>query len=213
MKKLLSIMLAAILIIGCFTTVSFGTGGTKKMTAYNVIKKGNVVYCATGRGVYKVFLKSGKVKALFKMDEEEAYDCGPIKAMKLYKNYVFFLHGGPMTDSLYRIKISGGKTKILSKGIVGGYAISKNKIYFEEYNFDNYTKSKKVMSLNGKNKKKSSYSVKMTNKKANKKGYYIESVDEGMVDDEYWGEAEEYTDYLITPSGKRIKLCIYYSMS
>ena len=60
-KRITAIILIATLILGCFTVASFGASPKKKMTSYyEVLKKGNTVYCSAGNGIYKVNLKNGK---------------------------------------------------------------------------------------------------------------------------------------------------------
>lgn len=213
-KRLIAVVIMLSLILGCFTTVSFGASSTKKMTAYNVIKSGSNVYCAAHRGVYKVNLKTGSVKHLYNRDELNAAVNGGVYGMKLYKGYVYFIVGGPMLDSLERVKSTGGKAKKLAN-MYDGYAIKKDKIYYSGYNTNKDKSYKGVMKLNGKNKKKSKYKARTTFKETNSSGYYIDTVYEGELwyeFDDYDGDwYDTYTEYLVTKDGRYFKLCSYYS--
>lgn len=208
-KRLVAVAIMLSLILSCFTTVSFGASSTKKMTAYDdVIKSGNNVYCAAQLGIYKVNLKTGYVKQLYDMDELGAAINGGVYGMKLYKGYVYFTEGGPMVNTLNRVKATGGKAKKLAN-ICGGYAIKKDKIYYSGYSFYRNKAYKGVMKLNGKNKKKTKYKARTTNKESNSSGYYINSVYEGETwyEDDYY---DTYTEYLVTKDGRSFKLCTYH---
>ena len=94
---------------------------------------------------------------------------------------------------------------IIDLGNVVSYAISNGKIYYKIRN-KSEKMVKKSMKLNGSNKKKSRYNVKMKGRKSNKKGYYINQV---LTHTDPHNNYEYYTDYLVTPSGKRIALSNY----
>lgn len=213
-KRMIAVVIMLSLILSCFTIVSFGASGTKKMTTYNVIKKKNTVYCAAHRGVFKVNLKTGSVKQLYNRDAISAAANGGTYSMKLYKGYVYFLEGGPMLNTLRRVKTKGGKAKKLAD-IPNSYAIKKNKIYYSGFNTKKGKLYDGVMKLSGKSKKKSKYKAKTTNKETNSPGYYINNVYEGEL---WYGDGygngewhDTYTEYLVVKGGKPIKLCTYYT--
>lgn len=193
------------LLVTCFTSMAFGASGTKKSTLYTgVIKKGNTVYCNAKLGIYKVNLKTGKVKALKKYDREGVlYFSQGSTCMKLYKGYIYFMDGAGIGLSLNRVKASGGKKaqNLTTKNNfnVYSFAISKGKIYIEGPSRDTFNDVKRVMKLNGKSAKKSKYKVVNKIKTTNKKGYKIQTKTSG-------GKSK---DYLVTPSGKKYKLCTY----
>jgi len=217
-KRICSIFLIMALIFGSFTTISLGSSNTKKMTAYKAIKKGNIVYCVATLGVYKVNIKTGKVKRnYYKIDPEDALNMPGPESIKIRKGYMYVYQQGPVGGFLTRVKLSNGKSKRLaSKYGIYDYAISNGKIYFEGNYFSDdgdVSEVKKVMRLNGKSIKKTKYRAKTTVKKTNSKGYYVKSEyvgqkwwDYGDGEGEYW---DYYTDYLVTKSGKKIKLCTY----
>ena len=208
-KRLTAIILITTLILGCFTVVSFGASPKKKMTVYDeVLKKGNTVFCVATDGIYKVDLKTKNVNCLVK---EPDFDIiGSPKSMKFYKGYLYFTRGGAVQDRLYRIKPNGKGKKSLAS-IYYDYAISKNKIYYESYNFDKEKTTRRQMKLNGKSKKSSKYSVRNKCKKTNAKGYSIYHQNNGTVTEYDEGEpyyVSKHTDYLKTPGGL-IQLCTY----
>ena len=152
-KRITAIILIATLILGCFTVASFGASPKKKMTSYyEVLKKGNTVYCSAGNGIYKVNLKKRQAKRLVTIDADPN---GTAYGMKLHKGYLYYIEPGPMLNHLYRIKTNGKGSKYL--GLVSDYVISKNKIYYESYNLDSWKTIRRQMKLNGKSKKKSKY--------------------------------------------------------
>lgn len=154
------------------------------------------------RGVYKVNLKNGSAKLFVQSIDPESG--ATIDAMKLYKGYLYYIDGTSVYPSLYRIKLSGKNKKFLGNAI--SYAISDGKIYYRVQNRKTEKIVKKSMKLNGKNKKKSNYKVVMKWKKSNKKGYYVDPVLTHTDNDNNY---EYYTDFLITPSGKKIMLSNY----
>lgn len=214
-KRIISIMMVAVLILGCFTAVSFGESETKTMTDYReVIKSGKYVYCAAGTRLYKVNLKTKSKKKIAKISEY-------VGAMKLYKGYIYFKGHAPTSTKLYRVKTNGKYLKKLGY-ISSDYAISGNRIYYEEYedpwededywdedywdeDLDEdfweedlsytYTCS---MKLNGKDKRQDdTYSVQEITKTSNVKGYSVKSVEIANC---------KFKFYLKTPSGKKIYL-------
>lgn len=196
-KRLISILLVATLLLGCFTTVSFGASKTKKMTDYyEVIKSGKYAYCAAGSCLYKVNLKTKSKKKLAKIP---AY----VTDMKLYKGYIYFKGAEATGSSLYRVTKNGKGLKRLGT-IDDHYAISGNRIYYEvyieqwddDYEIDYSYTCTYSMKLNGTDKRKdNSYKVIESHKRSNKKGYKINSVRKGDV---------QYKFYLKIPSGKKI---------
>ena len=218
-RRIVSLLLITVLVFGCSTTVSFGASKKKKMTVYyQVCKVGSIAYCCTGGGsegggLYKVDLNTGKSITVY---DDVICEAG---GMKAYKGYLYFIDYGDISGDLYRVKISDNKVKRLAS-VVNEYAISKKKIYYVSYGGISSSKEKKrVMKLNGKVKKKSSYKVANKYKASNAKGYYIQSklinkVWKTYVDD-FDGETKgyweyKYTDYLITPE-KQIPICTYDS--
>lgn len=188
--KYIAITMVMMLVFSMMPVSVFAATKTKKMTLYTeVIKSGKYAYCCTPNGVYKVNLKT-KTKKLIVSDEN--FEMYPPDTMKLYKGYLFYTAGGGTGTGLHRVKTNGKNNKGLTS--ICSFAISKNKIYYTEYDFGNggSKRIKKVMKLNGKGKKKSSYNVVNTLKKSNKKGYRVKTFDSVI--------------YLITPNKKKIKL-------
>ena len=198
-KRLISILMAVTLILGCFTVTSFGATTTKSMKTYSkVIKSGKYAYCAAGTRVYRVNLNTKSKKRLAKTS-------GYVTDMKLYKGYVYFNISYPASTRLYRVKKSGGGLKKLGTDI-DRFAISGSRIYYriyvENYDYENdidhsyYTV--RSMKLNGTDKRSAkSYKVKQICKSTNVKGYRIIEVAKGN---------DVYSYYLKTPSGKKIFL-------
>ena len=204
-KRLCAVFIIMTLLVSCFTSMAFGASGTKKMTYYGeVIKKGNTVYCNATVGIYKVNLKTGKVKALKEYDPVGAIQFGNgAGGMKLYKGYLYYMEAGAIGAGLCRVKVTGkAKPQNLLRYVnfnASRFAISKGKIYVEGIDRDSFKNVKRVMKLNGKNAKKTKYKVYNSFKPTNKKGYTIQTVESGV----------KYTKYLVTPAGKKIKLCSY----
>ena len=182
------------LIIGMVMALSICTAApamakTKTMTAYGeVYKTGKIVYCASGIGVHKVNLKTGKVKKL-----ASGY-CS--YGMKKKGKYLYYQNCYPINSDLCRVNISTGKKKTLAKQI-DVYAISNNKIYYTKWVNGNSTLAKRVMSLNGKNKKKTTVNAKQKYRVSNAKGYSVVSK---CIRD------HEFKFWLKTPSGKKYYL-------
>ena len=82
----------------------------KKMTAYGLIKDGNMVYCNNGMYTFKVNLKTKKVTRL-------AYDYGVAMKKKGRYLYCFNCVGGGVDKKLYRIDTKTNKKKQLAKHI------------------------------------------------------------------------------------------------
>lgn len=203
-KRITLILLTLVMIVGCFTTVSFGAGGTKKMRAYDIIKSKNIVYCAGYDSIYRVNLKNGAVRKLY-FDEAGVMDGGPY-ALKLYKGYLYFLDPFATGNSLCRVKAGGGKVKNMLN--VFDYAIVKGKLFASGYNYINYNKNVNIVSkLNGKKVRKCKCRVKMlTDKKSNAQGYRINTVSNGKGMSSEGYECYINTEYLVKPDGTMIEL-------
>ncbi len=197
-------MLMLVMIAGCFTVVSWGaSGNTKRMKVYEeCIKKGNIVYCATDNGIYKVNIKNGKKTKLFKYSN--GYNGDPawargIDCIKLHKGYLYYvLINSDLKMNICRVKTSGKARKHLASFYSGEFAISGKRIYYKGFRDWEYTKAfKKKMKLNGKSKSNSSYNVKMKYAVSNAKGYRIV---------EKYIKSGLEKNYLKLPSGKVIYL-------
>jgi len=190
-------------------TVSYAASGTKKMTAYRVVIKGKYAYCGAHNGIYRVNLYTESKKRIVK-ENNEGFDFGPCY-LKIFKGYLYYLSDGPILSPLSRVKLNGKNKKHLAD--VYEYAISKGKIYYTSYSFNTDKDIKRVMKLNGKNKKKSRYNVRMKYKDSNKSGYRVEQVlvrtETEYFDEEYYNVIEHYADYFVGPNGEMIKLCSY----
>lgn len=198
-RKILSVLLMVMLFVSVAAPQSFAASKTKKMKTYRTIVKGKYAYCTTYKGIYRVNIKTGKKKLLVK--ENGALNGWKYTNLKLYKGYLYFTEDRDdnYNHVLYRVKTSGKSRKEL--GAVKSYAISDGKIYYtmmkDEDPDDDLGPGnivKKQMKLNGKNKKKSKYDVKMTLKKTNKKGYYVRKDLIEYDNEEGW---EEYGDWLM----------------
>lgn len=169
----------------------------KQSTVYSdVIVRGNNAYCYTAIGIYRVNLKTKAKKLVVKQDSWFGFGSYTGWTFKMHDGFFYFTSGTTaITQGLYRAKYNGKSEKALAD--IFDYVIQDNTIYYSTYsrNSSDCTVYRK-MSLNGKNKKKSSYKVQNIVKKSNKKGYKLKR---------NYGETRA-TEYLITPSGKRIKL-------
>ena len=204
MRKKIIAVLIAVAFLAVFTPMtSFASSGSVKMTGYDqVIKKGNTVYCAGTKGIYKVILKNGKVKSkkrlitLENIFSPESY----LSAMKLKGKYLYYLASSEGTGgAIERVKTTGGKSKLLATVPLWGdyfvYAIKGSKIYYYKIKYDNdynvVGTPKSVMSVNGKNKSKTSKKAVLKHKKSNASGYSVKIKTSGGY----------YKDYLKTPKG------------
>ncbi|MBR3199996.1 MAG: hypothetical protein IKG17_01485 [Mogibacterium sp.] len=202
-RSLIASLLMAMMVVSLSAPEAMAKSSkTKTMTAYNqVVVNGSYAYCSANGGLYKVNLKTGEKKLFVQPYDSESGTA--IDSMKLYKGYLYYIDGSDVNSLLHRIKLSGKNKKAL--GNVVSYAISNGKIYYKIRNKSEKI-VKKSMKLNGSNKKKSRYNVKMKGRKSNKKGYYINQV---LTHTDPHNNYEYYTDYLVTPSGKRIALSNY----
>ena len=209
-KRIISLLLIAVFIVGSFTTVVFGASKKKKMTVYDqVCKVGNTAYCCTGQGLYKYDLNNGSKVLLHQVNAREVE---AVSRMKVYKGYLYFFEDGEEEAHLYRVRMSNNKVKRLVS-CIHEYAISKKKIYYVRAYSEK--PEKRVMKLNGKGKKKSHYNVVNKCKASNAKGYYIHTklikkIWQLNEDRTYYDWAYIYADYLIAP-GKQVLLCTYYA--
>ena len=173
---------------------TFAASKTAKMKAYDqVIKSGNTVYCAGAEGLYKVKVKKGKVvskKLLSRAESFGAYSYYSGMKKKGGHIYAQVSTEGP-AFYLDRIKTKSGAYKTLEGANDQGpivYAIKSKKIYYKAQD----SKTKKVMKLNGKNKKKTSTKPVMKHAKSNAKGYSVIMKSKG----------DKIVTYLKTPKGK-----------
>ena len=199
-KRIISILLVATLILGCFTVTSFGATTTKTMTTYSeVIKSGKYAYCAAGSYIYRVNVNTKSKKRIAKVS---AY----VTDMKMYKGYIYFKGAHNTGTYLYRVKKTGKYLKKIAPS-VEDYAISGSRIYYRVYvdryddvnDVDRSYTTVRSMKLNGTNKRSAkSYKVKEIYKRTNTKGYRITS--------RYNEDDGKFTFYLKFPSGKKVFL-------
>lgn len=206
-RRALAVFMLAAMIMSSVTVFSFGASNNKKMTAYTqVYVKGKYAYCLADKGIYRVNLKTDQVKRLSK---KISADEGNYGSFKLYKGYIYYDGWGPAAKSFYRVKTSGKKFKKL--GRVFDFAISKGKIYYTAFSDKTGGEVDMQMSLSGKNKRRSAYHPKPKFKASNKKGYKVKSITEKDYETTdnngtTW-HIRIIGDYLVTPQGKKIRLC------
>lgn len=209
-KRILAVLIMVTVLTTCFTCTSYGASSTKKMVTYNIVKKKQIVYCAAKDGIYRVDLKNGSVKPLVITAHYVPIDSDPLN-MSVYREYVYYQTASGISSNLYRVRTTGGKAKKLAP--VEEYAIKNGKIYYEEHSAYSSKRVMKVMNLNGKKKHKTRCRIKMKYKKTNAKGYSMVTEFSGKVWEDYDdGTREEFSsfsDYLVTPSGVKIKLNTY----
>ena len=193
MKKRLAAFIMALAVAAAFIPVGTMAASSVKMTAYDqVLKSGSNVYCAGGEGLYKVKVKNGKVVSKKLLDKAETFGAySYYSGMKKKGKYIYVQSSSEGTIfGLIRVRITDGKVKVLSsqndKGQID-YVIKKSKIYYKGH----YGGKKKVMKLNGKNKKKTSVKPVMKHKKSNAKGYSVIMTENDV----------KATTYLKTPKG------------
>ena len=195
LKKIAACMMVMAIAVAFMPTSAFAASKSAKMTAYNqVFVSGSYAYCAGAGGIYKVKLKKGKKESVQRLyDSECAF--GPsaaVEAMKKKSGYIYSSSASQGTCAyLSRVKCSGGDVKDLGiTGYAADYAIEGNKIYFYKYTDDDDV-VKRVMKLNGKNKKKTSVKPVTNERDSNKSGYRIVIKKKGHY----------VKDYLKTPEG------------
>ena len=169
-------------------------------TVYDdVLKTGNTVYCAGASGIYKAKLKKGKMKSAKRIYRSYSPMFGAysyISAMSLNGSYLYFFEGSEgVLKSLCRVKTDGKGKKHLADTWESryGYAISNNRIYYDEGPADeDYSEEVLVcMKLNGSEQHSTDIIPKMTQKKTSAKGYSVKIKRAGKY----------YKDYLKTPKG------------
>ena len=198
----LIMMIAVALFCALVLTQTPSHAATKPTKVYDqVIKSGDYAYCIAGTGIYKVNVKSGKIKKLVK----DPGDYGHYRQMCKKGKYLYYIKGGTdVRGDLYRVSIKGGKSKHLAGNVnkarcVSKYMIKKDRIYYKEMNATNGKEKTKKMKLNGKAKKKSKAKVKWSQEESNKSGYYIDvNVYDAPSGSGYY-EMIQY--YLETPNG------------
>lgn len=202
-KRITAILLVGMLLLAVTPVTAHASSGAVKMTGYDqVIKNGNIAYCAGTGGIYKVILKKSKVKSIKRLVKNECTFAPESyqSAMRMKGKYLYFLNGGEGTGGcIERIKTTGGKSKRLDSVPLFdkyyAYAIKGSKIYYfkhdVDFEADTIKTPKKVMNLNGKNKTKTSKKAVLKHKNSNAKGYSVVI----QLDGNY------YKDYLITPKG------------
>lgn len=192
-KEILScILVLAIAVVFMPANTFAATKSVKMMTYDQVVKSGNTVYCAGAEGIYKVKVKKGKVvskKIIVRAESFGAYSY--YSGMKKKGKYIYVQSSSEGTlFSLIRVKASNGKCKCLAslndKGSVN-YVIKGKKIFYK----GEWGKTKKVMRLNGKAKKKTSTKPIMKHKRSNAKGYSVIMKEKGS----------KAITYLKTPKG------------
>lgn len=189
-RRVCTVLLAVVIALAFMVTTTAEVSAaskTVKMKSYDeVIKSGKYAYCNTFTGIYRYNLKTGQKKQLTKVEGDFA-----VTGMKKRGKYIYYLYNGPMSNDLYRVSIYGGKAKKIFNGFdtkgVESYVISGNKIYVT-YGINKH----KVMKLNGKSKKKTGVTAKMTSAVSNKKGWKITRKQKGRY----------MYSYLKTPSKK-----------
>ena len=207
MKKYRSVLLVFIVaaLITTLVPVSFASAKTKtkKCTMYKLIKKGKYVYCQNGLHIFKVNLKTKKVKKLGAL-----YGAN----MKLKGKYLYAYNNsqGLFGANLYRYNVKTGKKKLLAKDVdqMNTLAISGKKIYYRKIvkkgTYD-FTYKKRVMKLNGKAKKSTKIKGETKVKSANVSGYHVwDTFDRDTYDwDDYSNNSPEgkINYYLSTPKG------------
>lgn len=193
-KKFLACIMVLAIAVAFMPANTFAASKTAKMKAYDqVIKSGNTVYCAGAEGLYKVKVKKGKVvskKVITRAESFGAYSY--FKGMKKKGSYIYVQSSTEGTlYCLDRIKTKSGACKTLASANDQGpivYAIKGKKIYYKA----SYSKTKKVMKLNGKHKKKTSTKPVMKHSKSNARGYSVIMKEKG----------DKVVTYLKTPKGK-----------
>ena len=198
--RLILLLLSIAALVTTMAPVSFASAKTKtkKMKTYNCIKSGKTVYCTNGNRIFKVNLKTKKVKKLVKGKY------GYPSYLKKKGKYLYYCDVSQGLESyIYRINTKNNKKKILAHPIYPAYAISGKKIYYKavfvkDNGYGDVHYKNKVIKLNGKSKQNTKWKVSMKNKKTNKKGYYVTDNWDGQS----W---DPVTYYLQTPKG-RIKL-------
>lgn len=209
MKKSISLIavLAVMLSFVFALSVESVSAKTIKTNVYcECCKVGSYVYCgSTNTSFYKVNLKTKSVKRLMKGSYSYTTGPGP-NQMKKYKNHLYISTcGGGAPGNLYRMNLKNDKISKLASKVYGYFTIKNNKIYYPHFKitkvkgYNHYAPGSidAVMNLNGKNKKKTAYSVKSS------KIYYTNAKGYKVV---YRDSDEESLAYLKTPKRGKIYL-------
>ncbi|MBQ9014506.1 MAG: DUF5050 domain-containing protein [Firmicutes bacterium] len=192
MRRRAILILTAVIVAAAFMPAT-AFAKTKTSTVYSqVVKKGKYVYCASYAGLYRVNVKTNKVKKL------SSDDAG---RMKLSGKYIYYISytSGTLTN-LCRVKKTGGGHRQLAVN-VDKYKIEKKKIYCNDHHYYEGKETWRVMKLNGKNKKKSKVKVRMNVKMTNAGKY---SVVNKFMDD--YDADYNVLCYLKKPNGKTVYL-------
>lgn len=212
LKKSISILLAVAVFFTCaiFTTVEANAAspGALKTTTYEVIKKGNTVYCATGAGIYKVKIKNKKAVSKKCLVKVKLYDNRVPGRMKLKGGYLYCTFLYPVGEYMCRIDLKTDKEEELfvpgeglfkdSMGVsVLAYAFKGKKLYtkieYDNGTLDDYQTGTFVSKLNGKSLKKAKVKIKYKSNHSNAKGY--------KVIEKYTRGSNSVREYLKTPKG------------
>ncbi len=213
LKKSVSLLLAIAVFFSfallATNEANAASSGSLKSTTYEVIKKGNTVYCATGAGIYKVKLKNKKAiskKCLFKV---KLHDNIVPENMKIKGGYLYYTCLYPVGEYMCRINLKTGKKEdviVPGKGhfqnsigvSVLAYAFKGKKLYakieYDDGSLDNYRTRTFVSKLNGKSLEKTKVKIKFSSKHSNEKGYKIV--------EKYPRGSNSVREYLKTPKGK-----------
>ena len=183
-------------------------GSTINSTLYNrVLKENKVVYCTGAGGIYKVKVKSGKVKSSKKLVKASvAYGKNCLYGSMIKDgDYLYYCkdnYMGPQ-GTYYRVNIKS-KTKNKLTGMLDmpeNFVINEEKIYYDYYEeiWDDYSDDPifegyrtKSMNLDGSSKQFVDVKVKTSYKKSNDANYSVVMKKSGKY----------VKDYLKTPKGK-----------
>ena len=202
MKKILISLMAVVLMVAFMPVGVFAADKTVKSKMYEIYVTGNYVYVVGNKGIYSVKMKNEKP-----VSKEKIAKCGSkyaIDRLKVKGKYVYFTKSNSSADKtiLYRVKKTGGKVKkLVTMGEVANVAFKGKKIYYTycgpetDENGMYINTYKKVMKLNGKDKKNTDIEAVEDDVYRNNKGYkYTFKEKDGDI-----------IVYLKTPKGK-IKL-------
>jgi len=186
------LLLAVIFGMAVQSQESYAAKKIKGTTYEQVMKYKNTAYVIGCSGLYKVKLKNGKAKKitrLVKMTETFGPD-SLLYGMRKKGSYIYYVSGTNGTSSrLIRVGIRSHKIKTLAKNTYK-YAFKGKKIYYTVE--DDISTHNRVMSINGKNKKKTKVKVVRIDKETNAKGYKVINK----------GKGKYVISYLKTPKGK-----------
>ena len=201
LKRTISVICMAMMLTLCvFSSAVQAKSPKGKMTVYdNVIKSGKCVYCCDGYRIYRVNLKTGKVKNLVKKtgSPDEAYFAMKKKGKYIYCQYD--MQGDEIY--IYRVKTNGKKVQKLNKERlwVADYWISGKKLYYSGRTLEDIG-VKRVMNLNGTSLKKSKLKCNMKRARSNVKGYRV------IIK---YDENDSAKTWLKKPDGEKIPLGNY----